>query len=197
MAELMTVISLTVASFVSTSLDNLFLLTGFHAHPHYRSRDVLGGYVGTIAGVIVVALALGTVAEQAPAMYLGYLGIIPLTLGLVGLYRMRRGPGGGEARRPRGSAGIGSVVLVMGGNSGDTLGVFASLFADTGNQWSGAILGTAVSLAVAWSALARWLLSHGRAMAPLQRYGPYLLPFLLIAVGLYVLMDTSTDTIIH
>ncbi|MFC4273530.1 hypothetical protein GQF03_11540 [Sneathiella chungangensis] len=54
----------------------------------------------------------------------------------------------------------------------------------------------AASILIAAGALtfvAQKAVSHPSMKAFLQRYAPKALPFLLIAVGLYILLNTSTD----
>ncbi len=127
MTPILTVVGLAAASFVSTSLDNFTLLLGFYGDERYARGRVLVGYLASTAGMVFLAHGVATAVETAPSHLLGYLGVIPLGLGLVGVFRLFRPaaptdePRGGEAR------GFLAVLAVMLANSGDTLAVFVSL----------------------------------------------------------------------
>ncbi len=197
MFERIAVVGLTLGSFVATSFDNFTLLLGFFSDPRYSRRRVLLGYVASTLGMVVLAYALSTAVELAPTRVLGLLGIIPLAFGLQGLYRLwRPRPAEGADGDVVGETGFVAVLLVMLANSGDTFGVFVSLFADTAEGLELWILTSAVAMAAAYAVLARWLVSHAGAARTIQRIARVVLPFLLIAIGLYILADTRTDAVL-
>jgi cadmium resistance protein CadD (predicted permease) len=80
----------------------------------------------------VIAIALGGVADFAPAQYLGYLGLIPIALGIQQLVNLiRQGterPNGDRAESKESAL---TVSFVMLANSGDSFIVYLSIFADT------------------------------------------------------------------
>lgn len=193
MLAVLAVVGVTTASFVSTSFDNFTLLVGFYADRRYATRRVLLGYAASTLAVVLLAHGVATAAETAPPGLLGYLGLIPLTLGLVGLARLASRAPRGEL--PAGTTGRGflAVLGVMLANSGDTLAVFVSLFADTAEGLEGWILATAVASASGYAVLARWLVERSAAAERIQRYSRVVLPLLLIAIGAYILANTATD----
>jgi cadmium resistance protein CadD (predicted permease) len=195
MLPILVVVGVTAASFVSTSFDNFLLLLGFYADGRYAKGRVLLGYVGSSLGIVLLAHGAATVAETAPAHLLGYLGLIPLTLGLVGLVRLASGTTG-EAEAPEVVArGILPVSGIMLANSGDTLAVFTSLFADTAEGLEIWVLATTVASAAAYAVLARWLVARAGVVRGLKRYSRVALPFLLVGIGVYILANTGTDAI--
>ena len=56
----------------------------------------------------------------------------------------------------------------------------------------GAIGGVFAAMTLVWLAVARWLVNHRTIGVPIRRYGGRALPFVLIALGLYILYDTGT-----
>jgi cadmium resistance protein CadD (predicted permease) len=188
------VVGLSAVTFVSTSFDNFMLLLGFFADDEYPRRQVVSGYLVAVVVVVLGAWAASAALEQAPASYLGYLGLIPLGLGLVGLYRLVRFAGPAvTAAEPTSTKGFIPVTLVMLANSGDSLSVYVSVFADTSEALEVPIVGTAAVFALVYAALARWLATRSGLAGPIQRAARVLLPFLLIAIGTYILLDTATD----
>ena len=105
MAELATIVAITGATFATTNLDNLGLLLALFADEGFQSRDILLGY--TLAALLVAGVAYGasTAVEFAPSRYLGYLGIVPIAVGLVRAYELVRPRSRLEEDSPRSSRG--------------------------------------------------------------------------------------------
>ena len=81
-------------------------------------------------------------------------------------------------------------------NSGDSLAVLVPLLAETGINGQAVILASYLALALSW-ALAAWTISHQRSIAStIEQRGARVLPWLLIVVGIYILLDTATDTLV-
>lgn len=195
MSQLLAVAGLAIASFVSTSLDNFTLLLGFFADDEYPRRQVAGGYVVSVVVVLLLAWGASTAVEMVPAGYLGYLGVVPLGLGLVGLYRLLRHAGPVAVAQPQRGKGFFPVLLIMLANSGDSFSVYVSVFADTAERLELPILAAVVMCALLAAAAARWLVTRSSLGQPIQRIARLVLPFLLIAIGAYILLDTGTDAL--
>ena len=198
MYDLLAVVVISGAGFLSTSLDNLLLLIGFYGSPGYGIRSSTLAYVLAVAIVAGLAFVLGGVADAVPAPYLGYLGIIPIALGLYHLFRLvlpmedvlEVADRGGPAR-------FWPVLMVMLANSGDSLAVYLSIFADTRRGYEPLIVATMLAGALGICGLARWLVNRQAVSGAIRRVGRYALPVLLIAIGIYVLADTRTDTYVE
>lgn len=194
MLAILAVIGVAAASFVSTSFDNFTLLVGFYADGRYARTKVLFGYAASTLGMVFLAHGAATAVEVAPAAFLSYLGLVPLGLGLVGVVRLFRGgstdTGSSTESAPRGFLAVLGVMLA---NSGDTLVVFVSVFADTAEGLERWVVGTAVAIAIGYAVLAQWLVERSRAADRLQRYTRVILPFLLVGIGAYILANTPTD----
>lgn len=194
-----------LVTFAATSLDNLFLLLGFASNPAYPPRVVRPAYVGSVLLVAAAAVGLASLARLAPDWRVGLLGWIPLGLGVVQLGRLVLRPSAPRAPRPgadgtrqdpagtrKGRTLVAGVTLAA---SGDSLAAYAALFADTLPHlvpWS--LLGVGAG-ATAWTVLATWLSGRAGVRRRVERFGPALLPLILIGVGLYILGDTPTDVL--
>jgi cadmium resistance protein CadD (predicted permease) len=206
-SEVLITIGISIAAFASTNLDNLFLLMGLVGGARLRTRDIAIGYALSIGLVLAVALAGSYAADWAPDAWLRYLGFIPLAMGGRRIWNVVRGAGAQEisAAAPAsdtapsdaapGSAGILSVFGVMLANSGDSLGVFASLMGETSELLVLVIFATALGMACLWALAASWVVDHPRLAPLLHKVDRYAVPALLIAIGCYILADTPTDTI--
>ena len=190
-AELISIASVTTVAFVATNVDNLFLLVAYLSAAR-SSRSVYVGFVAAIVSVLLLGWASQRLDAFLEPSWLRFLGLVPLAMGL---YRLVNGRGGSEAvaeasAGPASAVGVGVVTLT---NAGDSLGVFVPLFADSEDRFGALIFAVGVAWALLWCSVARWLESHRSLGGALRTAAPRALPWLLIALGLYILADTPTD----
>jgi cadmium resistance protein CadD (predicted permease) len=192
--DLFAIASVGLLSFVSTNIDNLVLLTLLLANASDRSAGVRVGYVGAVAAIVVIGFIAGRAADAIPAWVTGYLGLIPLGMGIYRLpaaFRVRRSAAADRVVSPMGPVGVAALTL---SNSGDTLGVMLPLFAETPEPLTYVLAATILTSALVWLALAKWVSSHERVRRWLGGAERWLVPTLLIAVGIYILVNSPTDT---
>jgi cadmium resistance protein CadD (predicted permease) len=187
---------ITLLSFVGTNLDNLLLLVGFAARPGQRFAAIRLGAL--LSGAVLLTLCLGSAlaADLVPTHWIGFLGVVPIGLGLRELHRLAatrpEGPLVANATtRPLSGLGIASVMLA---NSADSLAALLPLFAETETGSLPVLVAVVLATTLLGCELARRLATSRRMGALLRRVGPVLVPIALIAVGVYVLLDTRTDT---
>ena len=148
-------------------------------------------------GLTVVAVGLGAsrLADAVPSSALGYLGIVPLAMGL---YRARKLFGGNaEVESPVVASALGTfgVAALTLANGADTLGVLLPLFAETADPWTYVLSATVLFAAALWFVLALWISRHPWIRANVARAERWLVPTLLIAVGSYILFNSTSDTV--
>jgi cadmium resistance protein CadD (predicted permease) len=163
-----------------------------------RAWVILGFLAAAICLVSVAAIGVALGAWLDPAV-VGYLGLAPLSLGLYGLYRQYLGqsaelavgqPGTGEL-----NVGLGSFTLML-GNSGDSLAVFLPLLAESSRESLLLVIACYLLAALAWSGLSLGIAGREVLARRIERSGSRLVPWVLILVGTYILLDTATDTLL-
>ncbi|GAB5470006.1 MAG: cadmium resistance transporter [Rhodospirillales bacterium] len=192
----MLVVLATALAFASTNLDNLALLIALA--PANGFLRVGLAFLLTQAGVILLALlfATGVTADSLPTSWLGWLGLVPIYLGLRELWARWRARGMGmEIPQLRYPSRLATIVLTFGGLSFDTLALTAALLADSAPEVDPQILmGAGLGLAVICliGILATRMATRVKALThKLNRATP----FIMIAAGLYILEDTVTDNV--
>jgi cadmium resistance protein CadD (predicted permease) len=194
MSEALLILGVSMAAFLSTSIDNLFLLMGLMSGGRTRTSHVLVGYAGAVAVVLALGLIGARAADAVADDWLRYLGCIPLGMGAWRLLRLVRGtPAPSTATHPARGGGPAPVFGVMLANSGDSLGVFTSLLAETAAPHVPVVAATPLAMAALWVVLARYVVRHPRLAPRLRGVDRVAVPLLLVAVGLYILTDTPTD----
>lgn len=148
-----------------------------------------------MAMLLALATTFGYGANIIPVHHVGYLGLIPIALGLRGLYGLIRADGTVEARlaSSKGQNLVLSIALTQVANGVDTVLVFGPLLADSRTGLDYVMMVGFVGMALLWFALARVLERNAGRLRLLDRYGHWIAPIVLIVVGLYILADTPTD----
>src|SRR5688572_25021884 len=142
MTEPWATLVLAFVTFAASDIDDLLLLTAFFADPRLDRRSiVLGQFLGIgalfLASAIAARLALGI-----PGGWIALLGLAPLFLGLLGLWRLMRGDDDDEedaehakqreaALEVRLRSQALAVASVTVANGGDNLAVYVPVFAAT------------------------------------------------------------------
>lgn len=193
-----------IVAYVLTNLDDLLLLAAFFAHPNFRTRNVVAGeYLGV--GTILAAALLGAEAlAEAPIEWIGLLGFVPIAIGV----RMAladdpteapAGDGNGESKRGviRTAAGhtIGTdtyvVWVVTVANSADNFSVYLPLLAAQGFEATWLVVGVFAVMIGLWCLIGYGANEHPLVGRVLERYSERLLPYVLVGLGLFVLVETG------
>jgi len=199
--ELGGLLILVAGSFVATNLDNLILLVVLMgAEPHKRAAVALGFLCSAICilGIAAIGAAVGAGLD---AGLLGYMGLVPLGMGMYLLYRRYRGDrqedhvlDDADAAASQGAGWLSSFLLMF-SNSGDSLAIFFPLLAESDRDsllWEIALF---LGMALFWTFLA-WRIADQRELAlRIEKVGEKLVPWVMMAAGVYILMDTATDTL--
>ena len=175
-------------SFAATNVDDILLLMLFFSQTDgkFRARHViLGQYLGFCA--LVVLSLLGSLgALVVPRGWIGLLGIVSIFLGVRALVGPREGREEGE---PLGISGAWGVASVTFANGADNLGVFVPLFAGTGFARTGIIVAVFLALVALWCLIGHGLGNHPTVAEKIDRYGHVLVPFVLVGLGVYILLE--------
>jgi cadmium resistance protein CadD (predicted permease) len=184
-----------LAAFASTNLDNLLLLTVLQGQAHQRKLAVFFGYVGAIVTIVVAGLVATRLADALPVDKVGYLGLVPIAMGIYRFVSLRRSTGDGVAVAPGPALGAGAVAMLTIANGGDTIAVLLPLFAETAESLIWVLAGTIVGAAVLWFVVSKAVSERAWVRRALPRVERWLVPALLIVVGVYILLNTQTDTL--
>jgi len=193
-ADVLFILVVTAGAFAATNLDNLLLLVALNTRHADRPLPVLAGYFAAMLAVGALALAVGKLAGNAPVQYLGLLGVVPMGIGAVSLVRLfRPSPGRGTDEPGSGGAAFATTMTTQLSNGTDTVVTFSILFADSNDTGDFLVALAFVIMLCVFAAIAFHASRHDRLRRLLHGYGQYAMPFILIAVGLYVLSNTGLD----
>jgi cadmium resistance protein CadD (predicted permease) len=183
--------------FAATNIDNSVVLISIFGAKRESTNVVSLGFATGSMLMLAIALTLSFVGELIPVRYLGYLGVIPILVGVLELTRstsVARRASSATDRGLRGaSATLATVSILTLAGGTDTLAVIAPLLAESKIASVWAMCAGYVIAAMGMAALIGYATRHPAIAEPLQRYGTKIGPGVMIAIGLYILVNTATD----
>ena len=189
--------ALAVTVFAATDVDDLFVLLSFFADRKFRTFQVVAGQYLGFATLVAISLVASLVSLVLAPAYVGLLGLFPILMGLKKLYDAWRGTGDDEIDVP--AAGLGNVLAVAAvtvANGGDNIGIYTPLFATSTRAEIGIIVLVFAVMVAIWLVFAHWLVNHPALGAPIRRYGHWLVPFALMAIGLSILLKAGSFSLL-
>ncbi|MEW6633301.1 MAG: cadmium resistance transporter [Pseudomonadota bacterium] len=195
MATSTTALAITV--FAATDIDDLFVLLSFFADRKFRALQVVAGQYLGFATLVVISLVASLVSLVLAPAYVGLLGLFPILMGLKKLHDAWRGAGDDEMDAP--AAGLGNVFAVATvtiANGGDNIGIYTPLFATSTRAEIGIIIAVFAVMVAIWLAFSHWLVNHPALGAPIRRYGHWLVPFALMAIGFSILLKAGSFSLL-
>jgi cadmium resistance protein CadD (predicted permease) len=188
MMEFLGIVGLAVVLFVSTNIDDVFVLLGFFADPKYRLRHIIAGQYLGIGLLVLVSVVASLVSLVVAPAYVGLLGLLPIAIGIHKLFER-------EESVERRGGGVGRALAVAGvtiANGGDNIGVYTPVFATSSADAIATIAIVFAIMVAMWLIAAHWLVNHPSLGAPIRRYAHVATPIVLIAIGVWVLYEAGT-----
>ncbi len=192
-------VALTFAlAYASTNFDNLAVFIALA--PSVGARRVALAFASTQVAVILAAVAVGAAADRLPAEWIGFLGVVPILMGLREILKQSRvkESQSREEDLPASQSGASSVTALMltfAGMSADTFALTATLLADSSERFDRHVLvGAAVALVCLCAVAFATSRVAGKAKAVVSKLDR-ITPFVMIASGVYILWDTITDVV--
>lgn len=195
MFDMALAVAVVASAFVATNLDNLMLLIALLSRYSDQQTAVAAGYLASMLLIGGLAWAVGKLATSVPLQYLGLLGIVPVLIGIVGVVKLFRRQG---VSNDPAIAGAGSTAMLAAGltqlsNGTDTVVTFSILLADGNDVADELIVLSFILMTALFAIAARQAQRHPWLSRPIQLYGHYITPLIMISVGLYVLSNTGLD----
>ena len=188
--DLATGFGLGLTAYAATNLDNMLLIGGLLAGG-VRRGSVAVGFAMAGSVVILLASSFTVLSYLLPPATLGYLGIVPIALGLrLLIYHSAET----ESTAQVGTGAV-SVAALLAANSLDTVATFAPLFAESETIVRLALVAGFLASAVALFSV---VLHFAQRLSKLADSGPFaqrIAAVIMIFVGIYVLLDTGTDLV--
>ncbi|MFQ4143562.1 cadmium resistance transporter [Chlorogloeopsis sp. ULAP02] len=203
MNDFFTAISTGFAAFAATNLDDIVVLLLFFSQVNANFRHqhiVIGQYLGFTA-LVLASLPSFFGGRLFPEAWIGLLGTVPIAIGINRLLN----PESDEDETPLEpeqfhnswlaslfspqAYGVAAVTIA---NGGDNLSIYVPLFASSTWEDLGVILTVFFSLVAVWCYAAYRFTQVPKLTKLFTSYGSYFIPFVLIGLGIFILLDSHT-----
>ena len=195
------ILGLSIGAFVATNIDDLFILVVFFAKRSFpTSQIILGQYVGM--GLLLGVSLLGSlIALVIPHNLLGLVGLFPIAIGIKELLDLRKSKNDGNEvddvkivnRLSKSSWRSYLPFLVVASvtfSGGEEIGIYTSIFViyDSPSEVI-TFFAVIMILTGVWCVIAYYLVNRSFLATQLRRIANKVLPFVLIGLGAYILIE--------
>ncbi|MDF1479729.1 cadmium resistance transporter [Leifsonia sp. H3M29-4] len=190
-------IAAAIGLFAATNIDDIVVLTVLFLATTRGSlkgwQVVLGQYLGFIALVaisVVAALGLTIVPDE----WVGFLGLIPLGIGVYGLVRYLRRRSEEDDDDDESSIMAGGLLGVAGitiANGADNISLYTPVFRTQPPLDTVVTIVVFLLLVAVWCLVARAIGTNRRMTEALERIEHWLVPVVFIGLGLYILIESG------
>lgn len=189
MADFIGLIGIGITAFIASNIDDTFILIILFMTPGLSARNVtVGQFLGIIILVAVSSLAV-LLSLAIPPFAIGFLGIIPIVIGVKRLLEYRENEA--EANAQKGFLSFLSVAAVTVSNGGDDIGVFTPLFAKyNGIVEFSLLLCLLMIMTGIWCIVTYYFLRHPFIASRINVLSKIVTPFALISIGIYIILDS-------
>lgn len=182
-----------ILAFASTNIDDLFLLALFFGDRQQRPRDIIIGQLLGIGTLILISLIGSLIGLLIDIRYIGLLGLIPCYLGVRGIFDLwKHHQHDNPSASMDGKRSIVSVAGVTIANGGDNIGIYIPLFATLSSPEKLTTVVVFLLMTLLWCALARYLAKHPLLEKAIDRYGHWVTPLVLFLLGIFILKESNT-----
>ena len=199
---------LSIISFIATNIDDMIINTFFFVSAE-RKKDIysiiFGKYLGM--GALVLLSMIGAAGlGYLPVQYIGYLGIIPIILGVKEM--ISNGKNGGESKyevdsemNPVINPEMGAVnnrkllvtvAAVTIANGSDNIGVYVPMFTGFSVTEYAVCLLVFVIMTAVWCLLGYKLSGIPVLKGKIEKYKNVIVPAVYVLLGVYILLKHST-----
>jgi cadmium resistance transport/sequestration family protein len=201
-----------ITAFAATNIDDIIVLMLFFAQVNstFRPKHIVAGQYLGFLGLILASLPGFVGGLLIPKEWIGLLGLLPIAIG-IHQFIHRNDEDETEIQavsydvnsaiaHPTGLSMLAtlltpqaySVAAVTIANGGDNIGIYVPLFASFDVPMLGTTLVVFLVLIAVWCGIAYRLARFPAIAHVLTRYGHAIVPFVLIGLGLFILIESKT-----
>jgi cadmium resistance transport/sequestration family protein len=194
-----------ITAFVATNIDDIVILMLFFAqvNDRFRPRHIVAGqYLGFIV-LLLAALPGFFGGLLLPKSWIGLLGLLPIAIGIKQLLDHDDDEPTVQTVAKNETVDHSKlahllhpqtyqVAAVTVANGGDNIGIYVPLFASSNLPTLVVIISVFLILVAVWCGIAARLAQHPAIAPILNRYVHRIVPFVLIILGIYILMENGS-----
>ncbi|KFZ11336.1 hypothetical protein V502_07593 [Pseudogymnoascus sp. VKM F-4520 (FW-2644)] len=187
-------------TFVLTNIDDAFVLVTFFAESSTSGnltplKITLGQYIGFTV-IVVVSLIGFAVAVALPTEPIGFLGLLPILLGVWKLFDLLfpkkddTEEEGSESQRIANAKSVFKVALITIMNGGDNIGTYIPLFSQAKGAEVAVYVVVYYILLGVWCFIAFLIMKQKHILRIAEKYASFVIPFLYLGLGIYIVVTS-------
>jgi cadmium resistance protein CadD (predicted permease) len=185
-----------IVAFISTNIDDLFLLMLFYAGNRFsRSTIMTGQYLG-IGVLIAISFTGAYIGSFFDQRYVGLLGGFPIYLAIRDAIGLLRGKDDDDTNAYLKRSGFAAIAGVTIANGGDNIGVYVPLLTAMSTPEKIQLVMIFALATYAWCRAAQYLAFHPLVAKQLAKYGHVVTPVVLFLLGVFILIESGTFSLI-
>ncbi|MBD2200255.1 MULTISPECIES: cadmium resistance transporter [Calothrix] len=203
MEELITAIPTGITAFTATNLDDLVILSLWFSqiNQNFRYRHIIIGQFLGFAVLVIASLAGFLGGLIVPQHWIGLLGLVPIAIGLSNWLNQESDDADAENEALQLDKNYSflsflspqtySVAAITIANGSDNVSIYMPLFANSNLIRLVIIISIFFLLVGVWCYASYKLISQSNIGTILNRYGNNLVPFVLVGLGIYIILDSG------
>ncbi|KFY06627.1 hypothetical protein V492_07898 [Pseudogymnoascus sp. VKM F-4246] len=188
-------------TFLITNIDDAFVLVTFFAESS-TSRNLtplkitLGQFIGFTV-IVVVSLIGYAVAVALPSEPIGFLGLLPILLGVWRLFDLifpkkdDAEDEGSESQRIANAKSVFKVAIITVMNGGDNIGTYIPLFSQAQGAEIAVYVVVYYILLGIWCLIAFLIMKQKHILRVAEKYATFVIPFLYLGLGIYIVVKSD------
>lgn len=190
-----------IAAFTGTNIDDIFILLLFFAHKQYKDKHVVAGqYLGFLL-LVTISLLGSFIGLLIPGKYIGLLGFLPIYFGVRNMLQLTRHNLRSESENVNVNTSKSnktlSVAAVTFANGGDNIGIYLPLFATLQFSEKVVMISIFLLMVAMWCIIAKYLSKHPAIAKAIDKYGHIVTPVVLILLGIYILFESGSFSLLR
>ncbi|WP_420793600.1 cadmium resistance transporter [Microbacterium thalli] len=153
-------------------------------------KVVAGQYLGFIALVAISVIAAAGLTI-VPDEWVGFLGLIPLAIGVYGLIRTLRRRGDDDDDSAISAGGLFGVAGITIANGADNISLYTPVFRTNPVPDTIVTIIVFLVLVAVWCLVARFVGTNKTVTEALEKIEHWLVPAVFIGLGLYILIESG------
>lgn len=183
-------------AFVSTNIDDLFILMLFYGSGKVANRAIYAGQFVGIAFLVAVSFLGSLVGLFIDARFIGLLGLFPIYLAVrQAIALLRKSDDEDLETTLKDKYGVLAIAGVTIANGGDNIGVYVPLLAALDTPGKMILVMVFVLMVFVWCWFASQLVRHPKIADSMQKYGHIAMPAVLLLLGIYILAKSRAFTL--
>ena len=195
------ILGLSIGAFVATNIDDLFILIVFFAKRSFSTSQIIIGQSVGMGLLLGVSLVGSLIAIVIPHNLLGLVGLFPIAIGIKELLDLRNRENDDDDEddvktvdrlyKSRWRTYLPFlVVATVTFSGGEEIGIYTSIFVFySGVSEIITVFAVVMILTGVWCVIAYYLVNHSFLATQLRRVANRVLPFVLIGLGIYILIE--------